>query len=56
MLASIYEKVSNQRLDYIHKITHSIVNDSQATNYAVENLNVKGMMQNRKLSKAIGQV
>lgn len=56
VLSGIYEKVSNQRLDYIHKITHSIVSDNQATNYAIENLNVKGMMSNRKLSKAIWQV
>jgi len=56
MLASIHEKVSNQRQDYIHKITHSIVSDNQATNYAVEDLNVKGMMANRKLSKAIWHV
>lgn len=54
-LAKIYEKVSNQRQDYIHKITHSIVSDNQATNYAVEDLNVKVMMKNRILSKLIWQ-
>lgn len=56
VLASIHEKVANQRRDYIHKITHDIVSDNQATNYAIETLNTKWMMQNHCLAGAIGQV
>lgn len=56
LMAAIHEKVSNQRMDYIHKITHDIVSDNQATNYAIENLNTKGIMKNHRLAEAIGQV
>lgn len=56
LMANIHEKVANQRTDYINKVTHDIVSDNQATNYAIEALNVKGMMQNHKLAGAIGQV
>lgn len=50
-LADVHYKLSCARLDYIHKATSWI-----SKNYSgagVENLNVKGMLRNRKLSKGL---
>lgn len=49
-----YEKITNQRLDFIHKVTRQLVDENQVTTFCLETLNVKGMMSNRKLSKSIG--
>lgn len=53
-VAIIHKKIKNTRNDYIHKITKTIVNENQVI--IVEDLNVKGMMQNHKLAKAISDV
>jgi len=50
-VALVYEKVSNQRKDAIHKATTQAVRESQAI--AVEDLNVKGMVKNHHLAKAV---
>lgn len=52
-VAKVYELVSNQRMDNLHKISRQLVDDSQVTTFCLEDLNVKGMMKNRKLSRAI---
>jgi putative transposase len=52
-VALLYEKISNQRADYIHKITTQLIRDSQVDTFIVEDLNVLGMAQNRKLSRPI---
>ena len=49
-----YEKITNQRLDFIHKVTRQLVDENQVTTFCLETLNVKGMMSNRRLSKSIG--
>jgi len=54
LVAKIYEQMSNARQDYLHKLSRKIVNDNQVV--VVENLNVKGMVRNRKLAKAISDV
>lgn len=51
-VARAHERVANRRKDMLHKFTASIVRESQAV--AVEDLNVKGMMANRRLAKAVG--
>ncbi|MFB2980897.1 RNA-guided endonuclease InsQ/TnpB family protein [Microseira sp. BLCC-F43] len=51
IVAKVYEGVSNARQDLWHKLSRKLVNESQVI--VVENLNVKGMVRNRKLSKAI---
>ena len=53
-LAIQYEKVTNQRLDYLHQITSQIINENQVI--CIENLNVKGMIKNHKLAQAISDV
>lgn len=54
-LATIHEKVANQRKDYIHKITNQIVKGENQT-FVLEDLAIQNMVKNRKLSKAISQV
>ena len=53
-VAKVHERVSNTRQDFLHKLSRKLVNESQVI--VVENLNVKGMVRNRKLSKAISDV
>jgi putative transposase len=53
-VAKIHEKISNARMDLIHKTTLNLVKEFD-TIY-LEDLNVKGMMKNHKLSKAISDV
>ena len=55
-LAKQYEKVTNRRKDFLHKLTHHLVRESQATTICIEDLNIRGMMKNHKLAKAIGDV
>lgn len=53
-VARVHRKITNCREDFLHKLSRRIVNENQVI--VVENLNVKGMMQNHKLAKAIHQV
>ena len=53
-VAKIHEKIANSRSDYIHKITNEITNQYDVI--CIEDLNVKGMIKNRKLSKHIADV
>lgn len=54
LAAKVYEKVSNCRLDFLHKLSRRIVDENQVI--AVENLNVKSMVRNPKLALAISNV
>ena len=54
LIAKVHERVSNTRQDFLHKLSRKLVDKSQVI--VVENLNVKGMVRNRKLSKAISDV
>ncbi len=53
LVARVHERLSNARQDFLHKLSRTITDDSQVV--VVENLNIKGMVKNRKLSKAIAQ-
>lgn len=55
-VALIHEKVTHSRLDFIHKVSAKLVNKNHATSFALEDLNIKGMVKNRKLSRAIADV
>jgi putative transposase len=55
-VARVYERVSQQRLDFLHKLTAGLVFKNHATSFAIEDLHVKGMVQNRKLSRSIADV
>ena len=51
-VARLHEKVSNQRRDFLHKLSYRFVLENQEI--FIEDLNVKGMMKNRRLAKSIG--
>ena len=48
----VYYRISNIRKDIIHKMTTTIVKTKPSA-VVIEDLNVKGMMKNRRLSKSI---
>ena len=50
-VATVHEKITNTRLDMLHKVSTQITNEYDII--CVEDLNVKGMMVNRKLAKHI---
>ena len=50
-LAKLHAKVKDQRTDFLHKLTTRLVRENQTL--AIEDLNVSGMVKNRKLSRAI---
>ena len=50
-LARQYERVRNQRNNFIHQVTARIVRDNQTV--VIEDLNVGGMLQNHCLAKSI---
>ena len=50
----LHTKISNQRKDYLHKISNEITN--QYDIICLETLHVKGMIKNRKLAKGIADV
>lgn len=54
LVARAHEHVANARRDWLHKLSHRLVNENQVI--AVEDLHVKGMIQNHCLAKAIGDV
>jgi putative transposase len=51
-LATLHERITNQRLDYIHKVTTQLIHDNQVESFVIEDLNVSGLLKNRKLSQA----
>lgn len=53
-VALLHEKISNQRLDFLHKTTTAIA--KQYDTVACENLNISGMMRNHKLAQSIADL
>jgi putative transposase len=51
LVARIHSKIRRVRVDFLHKLSRKIVNENQVI--AVENLNVKGMVRNHNLARAI---
>ena len=47
----IHEKIYNTRRDYLHKISHEIVNENQVI--ITEDLQIKNMVKNHNLSSSI---
>ncbi|MEM8828162.1 MAG: RNA-guided endonuclease TnpB family protein [Cyanobacteria bacterium P01_G01_bin.19] len=50
-LAKLHAKVKDQRTDFLHKLTTRLVAENQSL--AIEDLNVAGLVKNKKLSRAI---
>jgi putative transposase len=53
-VALAHEKIRNQRNDFHHKLSTRLIRENQAV--AIEDLNVSGMVRNRRLSRAISDV
>lgn len=54
VVAKLHEHIKNQREDYLHKASINIVRSFDTI--CLEDLNIKGMMQNEKLALAIGEI
>ena len=52
-VARLQERISNQRKDNLHKITHTLTHDSQVRTICMEDLNVKGMTRNHHLAQSV---
>jgi putative transposase len=52
-IAKLHNRIADTRKDFLHKLSTKIVNENQVI--VLEDLNVSGMVKNRKLSRAIGQ-
>lgn len=50
-VAKVYEKITNSRTDFLHKLSFNLIKNHDVI--AIEDLNVKGMVKNHKLAKAI---
>lgn len=53
LLANIYNRISNLRSNFIHQESAKLAVKNHATSFAVESLNIKGMIKNRRLARAI---
>ena len=50
-VAQLHEKIANSRKDYLHKVSHQMISENQVI--ILEDLNVRGMLKNRSLSKSV---
>lgn len=50
-VARLHQHIVSQRCDHLHKLSTRLIGENQAI--VIENLNVKGMSQNRKLAKHV---
>ncbi|MDN6345471.1 MAG: IS200/IS605 family element RNA-guided endonuclease TnpB [Tetragenococcus koreensis] len=53
-VARLHEKVTNQREDFLNKVSTEIIKNHDII--CIEDLNIKGMLRNHKLSKSISDV
>ena len=52
-VAKLYEKITNQRKDFLHKLSTKLIRENQSI--AIEDLRIKNMMKNHNLAKAISE-
>jgi putative transposase len=52
-LLALHNRIADTRKDFLHKFSTKVVNENQVIIW--EDLNVSGMLKNRKLSRAISQ-
>ncbi|MCY7276393.1 MAG: transposase [Phormidesmis sp. CAN_BIN44] len=50
-IAKLHNRIADKRKDFLHKLSTKIVRENQSI--VLENLNVSGMVKNRKLARAI---
>ena len=54
IVSLIHEKITNKRMDFLHKLSQKIINENQVI--CLENLAVKNMIKNHKLAQSISDV
>jgi len=54
VVAKLHEKITNQRKDFLHKVSTAIVKHYDTV--CLETLNTAGMMKNRNLARSIGEM
>jgi putative transposase len=52
-IAKLHNRIADMRLDFLHKLSTQLTVENQVV--CLEDLNVSGMLKNRRLSKAISQ-
>lgn len=52
-VANLYNRIADKRKDFLHKLSTKVVSENQVI--VLEDLNVSGLVKNRKLSRAISQ-
>lgn len=53
-VAKLHEHIANQRKDYLHKVSHKLINENQVV--CLEDLYVKGLLKNHHLALSISDV
>ena len=53
-VAKFYDKIKNQRLDFLHKLSTNLVKTYDTI--CIENLNIKGLIKNHKLAKSFQDI
>ena len=56
VVAKLHEKVSNQRNDFLNKLSYTLTHEDQVESIALETLDIKQMLQNKQLSQSISDV
>jgi len=54
IVSLIHEKITNKRMDFLHKLSQKIINENQVI--CLENLAIKNMIKNHKLAQSISDV
>ncbi|WP_377476290.1 MAG: transposase [Microcoleus anatoxicus] len=52
-IAKLHNQIGDSRKDFLHKLSTKVINENQVI--VLEDLNVSGLVKNRKLSRAISQ-
>ncbi len=52
-VAKLYDKITNQRKDFLHKISTKLIRENQSI--AIEDLKISNMIKNHKLAKVISE-
>ena len=53
-LAKLNKKINDSKLNYLHKVTNTLINENQVI--CIEDLNVKVMVKNHKLAESISEM
>lgn len=53
-VAKLHEKITNQRKDFLHKLSSELINENQVI--CLEDLQVKDLLQNKHLSQSVSDV